>query len=41
MTRTYELSPDGSELFVSTKIENANLSEPLTYRQVYDRAKAN
>ncbi len=41
MTRTYELSPDHSELFVSTKIENPNLSEPVTYRQVYDRAKAN
>jgi hypothetical protein len=41
MTRTYELSPDGSELFVSTKMENPNLSEPVTYRQVYDRAKAN
>ena len=41
MTRTYELSPDGSELFVSTKMESPNLSEPVTYRQVYDRAKAN
>jgi hypothetical protein len=41
MTRTYELSPDGSELFVSTKMENPNLSEPVSFRQVYDRAKAN
>ena len=41
MTRTYELSPDGSELFVSTKMENPNLSEPVTFRQVYDRTKAN
>jgi hypothetical protein len=41
MTRTYELSPDGSELYVSTKMENPNLSEPVTFRQVYDRAKGN
>ncbi len=40
MTRTYELSPDGTELFVSTKMENPNFSEPVTFRQVYDRAKA-
>jgi hypothetical protein len=41
MTRTYELSPDGKELFVNTKLQNPNLSEPISYRQVYDRAKAN
>jgi hypothetical protein len=41
MTRTYALSPDSSELFVSTKMESPNLSEPVTYRQVYDRAKTN
>jgi len=41
MTRTYELSPDGGELFVSTKMENPNLSQPVQYRMVYDRAKSN
>jgi hypothetical protein len=39
-TRTYELSPDGKQLYVSTKIENERLTQPVTYRQVYDPAKS-
>jgi hypothetical protein len=39
-TRTYELSPDGKQLYVTTKIENQRLSQPVTYRLVYDPAKS-
>jgi len=39
-TRTFELSPDGKELYVTTKIENQRFNQPVTYRQVYDPAKA-
>ncbi len=39
-TRTFELSPDGKQLNVTTKIENDRLSEPVTYKLVYDRGKA-
>jgi hypothetical protein len=39
-TRTYELSPDGKQLYVTTKVENERLSQPVTYRLVYDPAKA-
>jgi hypothetical protein len=37
-TRTYSLSPDGKQLYVTTKMENERLSQPVTYRQVYDPA---
>lgn len=40
-TRTYELSPDGKELYVTTTIENPRFSQPVTYRLVYDPAKSN
>ncbi|MFZ0979891.1 MAG: hypothetical protein WAN23_10865 [Candidatus Acidiferrales bacterium] len=40
-TRTYELSPDGKQLYVTTKMENPRLQQPVTYRLVYDAATAN
>jgi hypothetical protein len=40
-TRTYELSPDGSQLYVTTKIDNPRFQQPVTIRFVYDAAKAN
>jgi hypothetical protein len=39
--RTYELSPDGKQLFVTTKIENERFGQPVTYKQVYDRGTEN
>lgn len=36
MARTYELSPDGRQLYVTTKMENRRSNTPVTYRQVYD-----
>jgi hypothetical protein len=35
-TRTYSLSPDGKQLFVTTKMENERLKQPVTYKLVYD-----
>jgi len=37
-TRTYSLSPDGKQLYVTTKMENERFKEPVTYRFVYDAA---
>jgi hypothetical protein len=37
-TRTYELSPDGRQLFVTTKMINPRFKGPVTYRLVYDPA---
>ena len=37
-TRTYSLSPDGKQLYVTTKMESERLSQPVTYRQVNDPA---
>lgn len=39
-TRTYELSSDGKQLIVTTKIENERFDGPVTFRQVYDPASA-
>jgi|SRR5580658_413264 hypothetical protein len=39
-TRTYELSPDGKQLIVTTKIANERLTQPVTYRLVYDSDKS-
>jgi hypothetical protein len=36
ITRTYEMSPDGRQLQVTTKVENKRLKQPATYRLVYD-----
>ena len=38
-TRSYELSPDGKQLYVTTRIENQRLSQPVVYRFVYDSTK--
>jgi hypothetical protein len=38
-TRTYELSPDGKQLYVTTKIDNPRFSQPVTIRFVYDPVK--
>jgi len=34
--RTYQLSPDGKQLYVITKIDNPRFQQPVTYRLVYD-----
>jgi hypothetical protein len=39
-TRTYELSPDGKQLYVKTKMESERFSQPITFRFVYDAAKS-
>lgn len=39
-TRTYSLSPDGRQLYLTTRIENPRFQQPLTMRFVYDRAKS-
>ena len=39
ITRTFELSPDGKQLYVTTKIENERFSQPVTFRFVYDPGK--
>lgn len=39
-TRTYELSPDGKQLYVTTRIDNPRFSQPVTIRFVYDSQKA-
>ena len=41
MTRTYELSSDGKQLIVTTKMQNPRFSQPVTIRFVYDPAKPN
>jgi hypothetical protein len=38
-TRTYEISPDGRQLYVTTKIESERFNKPVTFRFVYDAAK--
>jgi hypothetical protein len=37
-TRVYSLSPDGKQLYITTKMENERFKEPVTYRLVYDPA---
>lgn len=37
-TRTYELSPDGSQLYVTTTLQNPRFKNPVTIRFVYDPA---
>jgi hypothetical protein len=37
-TRTYELSPDGKQLYVTTKIDSPRFQKPVTFRLVYDPA---
>lgn len=40
-TRTYELSPDGSQLYVTTTIDNPRFQGNITFRFVYDAANSN
>jgi len=40
-TRTYELSPDGKQLYVTTKMDNPRFQQPVTFRFVYDPAQTN
>jgi hypothetical protein len=35
-THTFELSPDGKQLYVTTKIDNPRFQSPVTFRLVYD-----
>lgn len=37
VTEDYDLSPDGSSLFVTVRLESASWSQPLTVARVYDR----
>ncbi len=39
-TCTYELSPDGKQLYVTTKIDNPRFKNPVTFRLVYDPAQS-
>ncbi|HEY4708850.1 MAG TPA: hypothetical protein VIH46_01640 [Candidatus Acidoferrales bacterium] len=39
-TRTYELSPDSKQLYVTTKIDNPRFKNPVTFRLVYDPAQS-
>jgi hypothetical protein len=41
LTETYELSPDGKQLYVVARLDNSRLSAPLVIRRVYDRADEN
>jgi hypothetical protein len=38
-TQTYELSPDGKQLFVTTKMESQRFTQPVIFRLVYDPVK--
>ena len=38
-TRTYALSPDGKQLYVTTTMNNPRFSQPVTFRSVYDSVK--
>ena len=40
ITRTFELSPDGKQLYLTTKIESQRFSQPVSYRFVYDAGKS-
>jgi hypothetical protein len=38
-TRTFELSPDSTQLYVTTTMDNPRFQQPVTYRLVYDPAQ--
>jgi hypothetical protein len=40
-TRTYALSPDGSQLYVTTRMESKRFNQPVSFRLVYDPVKSN
>ena len=41
LTETYVLSRDGKQLYVTSQLDNSQLSAPLVIRRVYDRAAGN
>ncbi len=41
LTETYELSPDGKQLYVTSRLDGPHLAAPLTIRRVYDSGTAN
>jgi len=41
LTETYELSPDGKQLYVISRLDSSQLTAPLTIRRVYDSGTAN
>lgn len=40
MTRTYSLSTDGKQLYVTTEMQNPRFNQPVTFRLVYDPVKS-
>lgn len=38
LTETYELSPDGKHLYVTSELDSSHLSSPLIIRRVYDNS---
>lgn len=38
LTETYELSPDGKQLYVTSELDSSHLSSPLIIRRVFDHA---
>jgi hypothetical protein len=36
LTETYELSPDGKQLYVTSELDSSHLGSPLVIRRVYD-----
>ena len=41
LTETYVLSQDGKRLYVTSQLDNSQLSAPLVIRRVYDSAAGN
>jgi len=39
-TRTYELSPNGKQLYVTTRLDNPRFNQPVSVRFVYDPARS-
>lgn len=39
LTETYELAPSGSQLYVTTKVEDERMPQSVTIRRVYDRGE--
>jgi hypothetical protein len=40
LTETYELSPDGKHLHVTSRLDSSQLTTPLTIRRVFDSGTA-
>lgn len=41
LSRTFELSPDGTQLYETIQMENNRANSPASFRYVYDAAKDN